>query len=217
MPVTLKTRVCCFLTLEPSICPLRVGAENIQLSALPAIRLLVIAVTRGVIGIRRRAALVLQTNAVNPVSLTIISRSSTSIDDSETVIAVAPAVKSVNETIVSAREMIIEEPATIISKGETVISAPDAVMSGPHIIIYRSDAIMSALETVICAAETSISRAEIAISAFGTSFLAAEISISGAAKTTGAAPAGLFPIASQPSTNRPAFVLMAEVRPGGQS
>jgi len=36
-------------------------------------------------------------------------------------------------------------------------------------------------------------------------------------KTAGAAPAGLFPIASQPSTNRLAFVLMAEVRPGGQS
>src|SRR2546426_10584665 len=89
MSVTLKTRVCCFLTLEPSIWPLRVGAENIQLSALLAIRLLVIAVTRGVIGIRRRAALVLPTNAINPVSLTIISRSSTPIDDSETVIAVA--------------------------------------------------------------------------------------------------------------------------------
>jgi len=90
-------------------------------------------------------------------------------------------------------------------------------MSGPHIIIHRRDAIMSALETVICAAETSISRAEIAISAFGTSFSAAEISISAAVKTAGAAPAGLFPIASQPSTNRLAFVLMAEVRPGGQS
>ena len=60
-------------------------------------------------------------------------------------------------------------------------------------------------------------RAEIAISAFGTSFSAAEISISAALKTAGAAPAGLFPIASQPSTNRLAFVLMAEVRPGGQS
>ena len=60
-------------------------------------------------------------------------------------------------------------------------------------------------------------RAEIAISAFGTSFSAAEISISAAVKTTGAAPAGLFPIASQPSTNRLAFVLMAEVRrPGSQ-
>src|SRR5207247_9036070 len=54
-------------------------------------------------------------------------------------------------------------------------------------------------------------------SAFGTSFSAAEISISAAVKTAGAAPAGLFPIASQPSTNRLAFVLMAEVRPGGQS
>ena len=76
---------------------------------------------------------------------------------------------------------------------------------------------ISTLETVIGAAETSISRAEIAISAFGTSFSAAGISISAAVKTTGAVPAGLFPIASQPSTNRLAFVLMAEVRPGGQS
>jgi len=38
------------------------------------------------------------------------------------------------------------------------------------------------------------------------SFLAAEIRISAAGKTTGAAPAGVFPIASQPSTNRLAFV-----------
>jgi len=83
--------------------------------------------------------------------------------------------------------------------------------------IDRRDAIMSALETVICAAETSISRAEIPISAFERSFLAAEISISAAVKTAGAAPAGVFPIASQPSTIRLAFVLMAEVRPGGQS
>src|SRR5947199_1381860 len=43
------------------------------------------------------------------VSLTIISPSSTPVDDSETVIAVAPAVKSVNETIVSAKEIIIGE------------------------------------------------------------------------------------------------------------
>ena len=121
---------------------------------------------------------------------------------------------SVTEILISAAEMIIKEPATVISKRETVISAPDAVMSGPHIIIHTHDAIMSALETVIGAAETSICRAEIAISAFGTSFLAAEISISAAKKTTGAAPAGLFPIASQPSTNRLAFVPMAEVRPG---
>src|SRR5439155_15134464 len=76
-----------------------------------------------------------QTNAVNSVSLTIISPSSTPIDDSETVIAVAPAVKSVNDTIVSAKEIIIKKPATIISKRETIISAPDAVMSGPHTII----------------------------------------------------------------------------------
>jgi len=83
--------------------------------------------------------------------------------------------------------------------------------------IDRRDAIISALETVICAAETSISGAEITISAFGTSFSAAEISISAALKTAGAVPAGLFPIASQPSTIRLAFAFMAEVRPGGQS
>src|SRR5438128_11689448 len=115
MPVTLKTRVCCFLTLEPSICPLRVGAENIQLSALLAIRLLAIAVTRGVIGIPRRAALVLPTNAINPVSLTIISRSSTPIDDSETVIAVAPAVRLLNEPILSVEQSIIDERRRILS------------------------------------------------------------------------------------------------------
>ena len=76
-------------------------------------------------------------------------------------------------------------------------SAPDAVISGPHIIIHRRDAIISALETVIGAAETSIFRADIAISVFERSFSAAEIRISAAVKTAGAAPAGLFPIASQ--------------------
>jgi len=126
---------------------------------------------------------------------------------------------SVTEILISAAEMIINKPATIISKRETVMSAPDVIMSGPHIIIYkhdiyRHDAMMSALETVICAAETSIYRADIAIPAFGTSFSAAEIRISAAVKTAGAAPAGLLPIASQPSTIRLAFVLMAKVRPG---
>ena len=112
--------------------------------------------------------------------------------------------------------MIIKEPATIISKRETVMSAPDAIMSGSHIIIHRRDAIISALETVIGAAKTSISRANIAISAFGTSFLAAEIRISAAEKTAGV-PAGLFPMAAQPSTVRLAFAVMAQVRPGGKS
>src|SRR2546428_7972910 len=130
MPVTVKTRVCCFLTLEPSICPLRVGAENIQLSALLAIRLLVIAVTRGVIGIRRRAALVLPANAINSVSLTIISRSSTPIDDSETVIAVAPAVKTLNGTNGSGKGNIIGDEPIILSRPETPTFLPETVFRG---------------------------------------------------------------------------------------
>ena len=44
----------------------------------------------------------LQANAINSVSLTIVSGSSTAIDDSETVIDAASAVKFVNDTIVSA-------------------------------------------------------------------------------------------------------------------
>src|SRR6266699_3041698 len=149
MPVTLKTRVCCFLTLEPSICPLRVGAENIQLSALPAIRLLVIAVTRGVIGIRRRAALVLPTNAINSVSLTIISRSSTPIDDSETVIAVAPAVKSINETIVSVKEIIIGERLIIISGPATLIFIPETIIGGTPAIVSGSQIFISVTQILI--------------------------------------------------------------------
>src|SRR5207253_5901409 len=88
----------------------------------------VIAVTREVIGIRRRAALVLPTNAINPVSLTIISHSSTPIDDSETVIAVAPAVKSVNDTIVSVKEIIIGERPIIISGPGTLIFIPETII-----------------------------------------------------------------------------------------
>jgi len=44
----------------------------------------------------------LQANAINSVLLTIVSGSSTAIDDSETVIDAASAVKFVNDTIVSA-------------------------------------------------------------------------------------------------------------------
>src|SRR3989449_8371310 len=157
MPVTLKTRVCCFLTLEPSICPLRVGAENIQLSALLAIRLLVIAVTRGVIGIRRRAALVLPANAINSVSLTIISRSSTPIDDSETVIAVAPAVKSVNETIVSVKEIIIGERPIIISGPDTLTFIPETIIGGTPAIISGSEISISVTQILISVPQILIS------------------------------------------------------------
>src|SRR5207247_2215087 len=150
---------------------------------------------------RRKAKL--QTNAINSASLTIISVSSTAIDESQTVIIVAPAVNSVKETIVSAREIIIGERAIIIS--------------GPNTLIFIPEKIIGETPAIVCGSVRCISVTQIAISAFGTSFLEAEISLSAAGKTAGAAPADLFPIASQPSTNRLAFVLMAEVRPGGQS
>src|SRR5947199_9468309 len=88
-------------------------------------------------GMKRKTKL--QTNAINSFSLTIISPSSTPIDDSVTVIAVAPAVKSVNETIVSAREMIIGERPIIISGPETLIFIPETIIRGTPAIVPGSE------------------------------------------------------------------------------
>src|SRR5437899_9944924 len=101
-------------------------------------------------GMKRKTKL--QTNAVNRVSLTIISPSSTPIDDSETVIAVAPAVKSVNETIVSAREIIIGEMPIIISGPETLIFIPETIIGGTPAIVSGSEIFISITQILISAA-----------------------------------------------------------------
>src|SRR5437867_12436255 len=55
---------------------------------------------------------------VNSVLLTILYPSSTPIDDSETVIAVAPAVNSVEDTTVSVKDMIIGRKPISVSGAE---------------------------------------------------------------------------------------------------
>src|SRR5436853_7661191 len=67
---------------------------------------------------------------VNSVSLTIISPSSTPIDDSETVIAVAPAVNSVEDSTVSVHEMSHGKRLIIISGPETLIFIPETIIGG---------------------------------------------------------------------------------------
>src|SRR5216117_2876719 len=102
-------------------------------------------------GMKRKTKL--QTNSIDWVSLTIISPSSTPIDDSVTVIAVAPSVKSVNETIVSAREMIIGERPIIISGPETLIFIPETIIGGTPAIISGSEISISVTLILISAAE----------------------------------------------------------------
>src|SRR5437762_10683795 len=106
-------------------------------------------------GMKRKTKL--QTNAIDPVSLTIISRSSTPIDDSETVIAVAPAVKSVNDTIVSVKEIIIGETPIIISGLDTLISIPDTIIGETPAIVSASEILISVTQILISVTQIVIS------------------------------------------------------------
>src|SRR5207245_9272615 len=80
----------------------------------------------------------LQTNAINPVSLTIISPSSTPIDDCETVIAVARTVNSINEMIVSGKEIISGDRQIIISGADRLFFIPDTIVGATRAIVYGS-------------------------------------------------------------------------------
>src|SRR5438034_4659867 len=106
-------------------------------------------------GMKRKTKL--QTNAIDSVSLTIISPSSTPIDVLETVIAVAATVKCAIDTIVSVREIIIGETPIIMSGPDTIISIPDtiiggtpAIVSGSEIFIFRQLILISVPQIVIC-------------------------------------------------------------------
>src|SRR5206468_739175 len=117
------------------------------------------------------------------------------------------------------REIIIGETPIIISGPDTLIFIPDTIIGGTPAIISGSEIFISvtliliSVPQIVISGRTLDSRNQpVADMPREISISVTEILISAAVKTAGAAPAGLFPIASQPSTNRLAFVLTAEVR-----
>src|SRR5881296_3830336 len=98
-----------------------------------------------------------QTNAINSALLTIISVSSTAIDESQTVIIVAPAVNSVNDTIVSAKEIIIGETPIIISGPDTLIFIPETIIGGTPAIVSGSEIFISVTLILISVPQIVIS------------------------------------------------------------
>src|SRR5437773_3828814 len=120
-------------------------------------------------GMKRKTKL--QTNAIDSVSLTIISPSSTPIDVLETVIAVAATVKCAIDTIVSVREIIIGETPIIISGPDTLIFIPDtiigetpAIVSGSEIFISVTQILISVPQILINKPATIISKRETVMS-----------------------------------------------------
>ena len=105
-------------------------------------------------GMKRKTKL--QTNAIDSVSLTIISPSSTPIDVLETVIAVAATVKCAIDTIVSVREIIIGETPIIISGPDTLIFIPDTVIGATPAIISASVIFISVTQILISAPQTHL-------------------------------------------------------------
>src|SRR5437773_12523983 len=120
-------------------------------------------------GMKRKTKL--QTNAIDSVSLTIISPSSTPIDVVETDIAVAATVTCAIDAIVSVREIIIGETPIIISGPDTLIFIPDtiigetpAIVSGSEIFISVTQILISAAKMIINKPATIISKRETVMS-----------------------------------------------------